>query len=223
VALDDIELIPAVELAPFDFAADGRSAPSGAYADMPEAWSRYWRDALADSGIGGLAPLHEASWYVPTSVFTDAALLGNVLEVIFRNLPDQADMSDRMPLTGGLALRCRSEDVLIEPSCCGDLGNLADWRDVVGYRRSEWRMLWIGHPWLSVRYQAPGLIVSEPHESEDPTARWSVDPEALRAAVDAAETELARFAGQIAEALPSTDAAHSRLLGRRLAGLDPQR
>jgi hypothetical protein len=71
---------------------------------------------------------------------------------MFQNLSEAGFLNqpDGMPLNGGLALRSQSQNVLIEPSCCADLGNVADWRKAVGYRGAEWRTLWIGHPWLLV-------------------------------------------------------------------------
>ena len=66
VALEDIELIPVVELAPYDFGADARPMPSGYYQDVPDDWYRYWLDSLADFGITGLTPVQCGSWNVPT-------------------------------------------------------------------------------------------------------------------------------------------------------------
>jgi len=122
---------------------------------------------------------------------------------------------------GSRLARCQSQNVLIEPRCCGDLGNVASWREAVGHRQAGRRPLWIGHPALSVLYRAPRLIVSSPHHAEAPTARWTVCPNQLQVAVDAAEIKLERFARQIAVALPSDYKAESRLMGRKLAGLGP--
>jgi hypothetical protein len=221
VVLEDIELIPVVELEPFVFASDDRSLPSGRYQDMPEEWYRYWSESLADSGFTGLRSIQSGSWHVPTSEFTDAAPLRRVLELIFQNPSEMgfACEADCMPLNGGLALRCQSQNVLIEPGCCADLGDTANWRDVVGYRQAEWRTLGIGHPSLSILYHAPQLIISSPHEGKYPTARRAVGPEQLRFAVVAAEVELERFARQIAIALPSGYEADSHLIARKLAGL----
>jgi hypothetical protein len=136
VVLQDIQLIPVLKFEPFRFAAEYRSSPSGFYEDMPEEWYRYWLESLADSGIIGLTPVERGSWHVPTSEFTDPALLGRVLKLIFQKL-SEAEFSidlECLPLDGGLALRCQSQNVLIEPGCCGDLGNVASWRKVVGYR-----------------------------------------------------------------------------------------
>jgi hypothetical protein len=220
VVLEDIELIPVLKFEPFRFAAEGRSSPSGFYEDMREEWYRYWLESLADSGITGLMPIERGSWHVPTSEFADPALLGRVLEVIFQNLLEAEFSIDLecLPLDGGLALRCQSQ-VLIEPGCCADLGDIAGWRQAVGYRQATWQPVSNGHPCVLARYDAPRLILSEPQEGDHAlTGRWSVCPDQLRDAVVAAEVEQERFAGQITSAMPSGYEVDPHLMGRRLAG-----
>src|SRR5262245_41267981 len=186
---------------------------------MPEEWYCYWLESLADSGITGLMPIYRGSWHVPTSEFTDLALLRRVLEVTFQNLSEAGLSVDLecMPLLGGIALRCQSQ-VLVEPGCCGDLGDISGWRRVVSYRRAAWWPLPMGHPSSSVLYQAPRLMISTPHEAaEPPTARWAVCPDQLQVALVPAEIEQERFAGQITAAMPSGCEVDAHQLGRRLA------
>jgi hypothetical protein len=168
VVLEDIELIPVLQFEPSAFAADDRPGPSGLVKDIPEEWYRYWLECLAESGITGLVPIQRGSWHVPTREFTDLAPLRKVLEVIFQKLSENGfvDQPDGTALLGGLALRSQSQNVLIEPTCCADLGNVADWRKAAAYRQAEWQTLWIGHPWLSVRYHAPRLIICDPFEDK---------------------------------------------------------
>jgi hypothetical protein len=220
VVLQDIELIPVLKLEPSQFAAEGRSSPSGFYEDMPEEWHSHWVESLADSGIRGVMPVERGSWHVPTTEFTDLALLRRVLEVIFENLEEAGFSIDLecLPLLGGLALR-QSQNVLIEPGCCADLGAIAGWREAVGYRQAEWQDVSNGHPWVSVRYDAPRLIISSPHQGEPPTARWAVHPDQLQIAVVAAEFELDRFAMQVTAAMPSGFELDPHLMGQKLAGL----
>jgi hypothetical protein len=204
VVLEDIELIPVLKFEPFRFAAESRCSPSGVYEDMREEWYRYWLESLADSGITGLMPIERGSWHVPTSEFTDPALLRRVLEVIFQNLLEAGFSIDIecLPLDGGLALRCQSQ-VLIEPGCCADLGDVAGWRQAVRYRQTKWQAVSNGHPGVLARYDAPRLILSEPQEGESsPTASWAVCPDQLQGAVAKSEVELERFAGQITSAMP---------------------
>jgi hypothetical protein len=221
VALEDIELIPVLELAPYDFRADDRPMPPGIVQDMPEEWYRYWLGSLADSGITGLMPIYRGSWNVPTSEFTDPTMLGRVLEVTFQKRLEAEFPPDWGPLHGGLALRCQSQSVVAEPGCCADLGDIAGWRKIAGYRQAEWRLLPIGHPSQSVLYRAPRLIISDRHEAVwPPAARWAVCPDQLQVALVPAEIELERFAGQIAGALPSRYQADAHRMGRILAGLN---
>jgi hypothetical protein len=123
-------------------------------------------------------------------------------------------------LRGGLVFRSLNSKGLVEPGCCTSLRDNSNWREGSDYRGSEWQMLWIGHPWVSVRYETSWLIVSKPHESDNPVKWWAVSPDDFLAAVTAAEAELERFAGQIGPVLTAlhyTD--HPERQARTLVGL----
>jgi len=117
---------------------------------MPDEWYRYWLGALADSGVTGVRPVYRGSWNVPTTEITDPALLRSVLEVIFRKRREtelgMEASSVWWPLYGGLALYCKSENVVIEPGCCADLSDASRWHEVVDYKEAAWWPLPIGHP-----------------------------------------------------------------------------
>jgi hypothetical protein len=223
VDLEDIELIPVLQLDPYDFRAGDRPMPSGSYDDMPGAWHCYWLGSLADSGLTGVVPVQRGSWNVPTSDLADATMLRRVLEVILQKRQEMEsameEPHDWGPLHGGLALCCQSQYVVAEPGCCADLSDAAGWRGVVDYRDAGWSPLPIGHPTQSVQYRSPRLIISDPHETMGPTACWAVCPEQLRAALVPAQVELERFAERIAGALPLSYEGDAGLMSRKLAGL----
>jgi hypothetical protein len=99
-------------------------------------------------------------------------------------------------------------------------GDAKNWKQVAAYRGAEWQMLWIGHPCLSIRYQIPWLVVSEPHDSSTPTDRWAVIPDELNRAANVAKMELERFASEIARILPVLGFREApEVMGRKLAGL----
>jgi hypothetical protein len=104
-------------------------------------------------------------------------------------------------LDGGLALSSDQQDVFIEPTCCSDLGDIANWKKAATFDGEQWEMLWIGHPWLSMRFQEPWLSLSNLHELDAPVERWAVMPDELEEAVMVAEAELIRFSEQIASVL----------------------
>jgi hypothetical protein len=145
------------------------------------------------------------------------------LEVLFREGGVEAlsDPDASPVLSGGLALRRPdSGEVLVEPGCCSDLGDLADWRAAARHREAEWRMVWIGHPWVSVRYRQPWLVLSQAHESAEPEERWAFRPDHLERALAVAAAELESFAGRLAAVLPLLGYPGEPLsLARRLAGL----
>lgn len=223
ILLRELRLVPVLELEPWRFSTSDRPSPSGTGPEMPEAWGRYWLDCLADSGITGLSPLRPASWHVPVHELGDQETLTKILRSLARDrsgIEAPADDEDVPALDGGLALFSEGE-LLVEPTCCSDLGNISEWRYAAGYRQPEWRMLWIGHPWLSVRYEEGSLVISEPHESDMPSGRWAVDLDVLGRAVDAAEVELEDLARRLEGAMVNVGASGDRAgrLARCLAGL----
>jgi hypothetical protein len=220
--LHDVRLVSVLELEPGRFTARERPLPSGSGREVPHEWDRYWRDALADAGIVGLTPLRPGSWHVPTNQLQDRTMLGLILAATLESWGGAESLTDpdgKPVLDGGLAL-CQADEVLAEPACCADLGNLADWREAAAYRGPEWRMLWIGHPWLSVRHEHCWLVLSGPHESDSPVARWAVSPEDLDAAVDQAQTGLEDFAARLLPAVAAVVGDGSaRRIARKLTGL----
>ncbi len=220
--LEAVEAVPVIELTPGTFSTRERPLPAGSGRELPEEWYRFWLDSLGDSGVVGLIPLWPWSWLVPTRQLTDAVTLNAVLSGIVRGWggPEVLSDPDGEPvLDGGLALCCNDE-VLIAPSCCGDLGCLSEWREAAEYRLPDWKMVWVGHPWVSVRFDEGWLLLSGPHESDAPIARWAVKPEELGRAVVAAEAELEDFARRLLPALAACDGvAAPEVVTRQLAGL----
>jgi hypothetical protein len=224
--LDAIKLVPVIELTPGTFSTRERLLPAGSGRDMPEEWDRYWLDCLADSDVVGLTPLRPSSWMVPTRQLTDMAVLSRILSIMIREWggPEAFPGPDSKPvLDGGLAL-CSGDEVLVAPICCCDLGNVSERRDAVVYRQLDWKMVWIGHPWLSVRFNGSQLEFSEPHESDSPVAKWTVSPEKLGRAVSVAEAELEAFARRLESVVASLGGNNDHAsVARSWAGCPPDR
>jgi hypothetical protein len=223
LVLEAVELVPVLEVEAFRYATYPRPYPSGSRHELPLAWQQYWTDSLADSGITGLAPITPGSEFIPTAYFTDLTALEKVLAVIvegFGGVGSLEDPDSDLVLCGGVALRPLNSKDLLEPQCCTDFRDVANWRAAAPHRGGQWEMLWIGHPWLSVRFLKPWMILSHPHESDTPVALWAVPPDELLRALDEAEAEVERFAPRVAIALRSLEYVgdHDRL-ARQLLGL----
>jgi hypothetical protein len=223
LVLPAIELVPVIELEPYHFATQERTFPCGTAKEELDQRCCYWRDSLADSAVTNLRPIRPGSWHVPTAEFTNLATLRAVLDVLLRDSGgiDALSAPDTIPvLSGGLALRVPSGEVLVEPGCCADLGGLRDWQVATTYRSSGWQMVWTGHPWVSVRYEEPWLVLSPPHESDSPVGGWAFRPEQLERAGAEAETELEWFAGRLEVVLPLLGfQGEPGPVARRMAGL----
>ncbi|WP_144997127.1 hypothetical protein [Polystyrenella longa] len=170
---------------------------------MPDEWDHYWRESLADSGITEINPIFSGSWYLATDELSEAQL-EKYLSVILDEWGglSSLDDPDSVPvLDGGLVLYSKDDGMIVLPTCCSDLGNIADWKAAVTFKDDYWEMLWIGHPWLSMKFRKPWLLLSELHELNNPVERWAVKPDELGHAVSAAEDELSRFSKMIASVL----------------------
>lgn len=215
--ITELELVPVVELASWSFSE--RPSPEGPSRANPDAWFRHWLDCLADFGITGLSPIQAGSMHVAVSEFID---LGKLAQVLARLVEAEALSAPDGPgvLSGGFAVVTEGR-VLVEPSCCGDLGNWNDWQSAALCRKAEWEILWIGHPWLSIRSEGDDLIVSAPHESSEPVPTWILDRHLIAPALTRTRTELECFAQRLAQSLYASGNNISDLtnVARALAGL----
>lgn len=193
--LHTLELLPVVEFDPAEFRRVDRDLP-GNGADQAD-YQLYWYDSLADARIVGLEPL-QGSWFVPMSALIDPEILRTLALTRIKRHDNQTkddapiNLDNVGPLIGGFCLRSEGE-ILIWPGCCSDLGTLSEWPAALAYRGEAWKMVWIGHPWLSVRFDGDHLVFSERHESDDPVARYRIEPSVLQSAIDAAEVGIKQF------------------------------
>lgn len=222
IQLRDVALEPVIELEPSRFARQKHAYPDRSGAEVPDEWERYWSTSLADAGIVGLTPIRPASWHVATREFTDLSILQKVLSDLISGWGGTANLLDpecSPVLNGGFAVISEG-DVVLEPMCCCDLGNLADWREAASCRSADWQMLWIGHPWVSVRFDEGLLMISDLHEGAAPVSKYAVRPDDLQKAIGLAEAELEDFSHRLQAAVaPTVGAETAPALARQLAGL----
>lgn len=189
--LDAIALIPVVQVEP---KGDGMPLPNGSATEDPAGWDAYWRACLSHRGFPDLEPIEKGSWLVPVTSLSDPALRAV--------LHEHLDAARSIPITqpdnlgsfnGGFVLSAAGEH-LIRPNCCCDLSNLDDWVEASQYREPEWAMLWVGHPWVSVRFEASQLWISDYHEGEPTGVICRFEPAALEQATTKARNALEQLA-----------------------------
>lgn len=218
--ITELELVPVVELPSWTFS--DRPSPEGPSRNHHEAWSRHWLDCLADAGITGLHPIEPGSMHVATRDLSDFAKLAQVLQRLVE-AEALASPDDQAALSGGFAVVSAGR-VLVEPNCCGDLKDWHEWQSAASYRDPTWRILWIGHPWLSARAEGDDLILSQPHESNEPVAKWIVTRGLIAPVLERVMAELEVFSQRVALSLllVGLDDGHAVRIARTLVGLPPR-
>jgi hypothetical protein len=186
-----LKLIPVVEFEPGFFQSDDRENPIFSNKDTPQDWTEYWENSLADSGIIGIAPYWECSYFVEVSQLTPE-IVKILLEKRYEN---SVESNDFYSLSGGYVLE-EGTTFLSTPHCCGSLRDIREWEDGSNWTSMDEMYLWIGHPQLVVSsIDSQHLKITETYEdnrSEDPET-FTVDRNELKAAIIDAKKQLDDF------------------------------
>ena len=224
--LNDAELIPVIEINRFVFPSDTTAALVRPQSDAE--CQQSWLHSLASAGLEGLESVGPRSSHVDLRTVRAEhldrylPLLLRPYDVEFTNLTDPDAIEDLVsPLCGGLAIRSLSHGVLIEPQCCSDLSDFANWVPVPSLPAGDTVVVWIGHPELRVSADEDSLIFDDFDEVNE-RSRFRSVPRSVFAEqfVDAAAA-LNPFVEvvyrSVSKQLP---AALARKLATTLVGLD---
>jgi hypothetical protein len=146
--LDSLTLSPVVEFEPAKYAREERPYPNVSAIEDPIGWQAYWLACLADAGITDLVPIRPGSWLVSTARLESVPTLRRLLEAAPAACRLAAEgLTEALegrplaewvgPLDGGYVVSSGGL-TLAEPACCGDLGNLADWRAGLEDESDDW-------------------------------------------------------------------------------------
>lgn len=146
-------LLPVVELPPYRFL---NHLPVPDPYPRGKAWKKYWCDSLAASGFAPVDPVFEGSNLVSVEQLDATSSLDAIVEYEV----SKGKGEDWLPLClyGGYVLY-DSDELVVEPQCCGRLMDLVDWRAAATEKKLP-RGFWIGigHPGLGVEVVSPGLL-----------------------------------------------------------------
>jgi hypothetical protein len=215
-----LSIVPVVELDPGQYRNADHPYPNVSRIEDPAGWQAYWSRCMADAGIENLEALPNTD-FVEVARLTDPEHLRAICTAELSGLDFDADLDEQLgPLDGGLAFLIDGVPRLV-PQCCGDLGAWREWRTAASDPPDDWSMMWIGHPWISVRRRSTGLELSQLHEDDaEPTANLSVDLELLQVALGSVEDALNAFALRLEAVLAERlDQPRARRTAHILSGL----
>jgi len=222
-----VSLIPLLKFEPYIFSNGSHELPP--YPVSDEDMYAFWVACLADSGIVGLQPITIRSWHVSIDQLTDDWILELFIRKYMASLPSEDDSvtetldpDNNSALNGGYAL-CTGGDVPITPQCCSSLADISDWKMAAEYRGADNTMVWIGHPWVNVRFNGINLIFTgDDGLTLKPSPECVVTPDDLKRAVDQAYWEIESLAERLTPVIEKF-APEGRAVetARILAGLQP--
>ena len=146
-----MKLINTIELSPYDYSQKEYKSPDPniSLKEKVELWYEYWVQCLSDSNLGHLKPVNKGSHLVEMSTINERDL-----EIILKKKLTEVDMDDYEEqvgrLIGGIVAKL-DDEIIIEPQCCSDIGNLYEWEEIFETEKNVWKNLWIGHPWIFFR------------------------------------------------------------------------
>lgn len=144
-----MQLINTIEINPYDYTDNELTLPDGHPLEFPERWNAYWHSAISEAGLGTLKAIRKGSYLVAMESIED-----HELELILKQKLKEIDLpefEDQLGCLGGGIVLEENDRFLIEPMCCGDIGNIKNWAELFGNDTNDWTALWIGHPQVFYR------------------------------------------------------------------------
>lgn len=217
-----MKLINTIEISPYEYANENYETPDGSFKKAAEAWDHFWKKCLSDSQLGNLSAIKKGSFLVDISSITD-----NELEIIIQHELQNVDLEyyddEIYRLAGGIVLQF-GDDFVIEPTCCGDIGNIQEWEEIFEAKTSIWKQLWIGHPWVFYKKENNQVHISDYYEKnlaeiEQIKTILTVPENALKTQLDLIKKQHLAFQERIKETLEMLGIPHSLEISKLMTGL----
>ncbi|WP_126653607.1 hypothetical protein [Chryseobacterium aureum] len=159
-----MKLITTIEISPLRYAKDEFELPEISDYPDPEEWFTKWEEAISQLNFN-FEIIEKGSSLVDIETIDDE----NLKMIVEAQMEDtEQDQSEEdmyvMAFDGGIVLKIEDK-ILIQPNCCGDISNIEDWKNIFKTSSSEWKALWIGHPWVFYKRENEKVCFSEYTES----------------------------------------------------------
>ncbi|SHM00621.1 hypothetical protein [Chryseobacterium contaminans] len=124
---------------------------------------------------------------------------------------------------GGIVVK-KDDEVLIQPSCCGDLENIENWEKVLEKRSSGWTEIWIGHPWIFYKKENGIISFSDYTEAnindlEDVKTKFEVEEEDFKDELDKMIYQQVRFKNRISDILKKMNIENAKKISEFMSGI----
>ena len=121
-------------------------------------------------------------------------------------------------MNGGIVLK-QENQVIIEPMCCTDLGDIDNWLEIESAPNNAWGMLWIGHPWVYYRKMGDTIEFSNYIENvENAIPKYQLNLAELYAALEKIMLEREQFIKRVQHALEQLKVEDSIEMAQSITG-----
>ncbi|MDR4951912.1 hypothetical protein REB14_06920 [Chryseobacterium sp. ES2] len=218
-----MKLINTIEISPLRYAKEEFELPESSDYPDPEEWYTKWEEVASRLNFN-FKTIQKGSYLVNIEDIDD----DNLEMIVEAKMEDmESDESEEdiciMAFDGGIVLKIEDE-ILIQPSCCGDISNIEDWRNIFKIPSSEWKSLWIGHPWVFYKWENGKVCFSEYTESnvedvENIKIVAEVEESELKAELEKVVMQQINLKNRIMSVLKTLNCKYPEKISKQLAGI----
>lgn len=218
-----IQLINTIEINLFKYSDEDFEFPE--FTDYPnrEEWFMKMMEVASKLNIN-VDTIQKGSFLVDIETIDD-----ETLQVLIDHKLDEIDADDSeedlliSSFDGGVVLKNNNE-FLIEPNCCGDLNNIDEWQTIFENQTSEWKDIWIGHPWILYKREN-GIISFSDYTEECPivpeniTIKFEIPEALLRIELQKIKQHQLNFNNRILSILEKKNINNAEKISKLMSGI----
>ncbi|MBL1223456.1 hypothetical protein JET18_21640 [Chryseobacterium sp. L7] len=211
-----MKLTNVIEICPIKYSKEGYGLPDNSDIPDSEIWYKEWQKSVFSLN-SNFNPIDKDSYLFDIEVIDD-----NNLEIILQGF--QFDEFENIgSFDGGIAL-IENNKALVLPTCCGDIGNIKEWKKILENKTEEWDELWIGHPWIFYK-KVNGKVQLSDYSDESLKDLINIQPVLeideleLKIELEKAEKQLINFKNRISKILEKMEVKKFDKISEMLTGL----
>ena len=158
-------------------------------------WDSSWDSYLKTLGI---QPVYSGSWFIAVDAINNPEVIKKIVSLSCNDDFSLENIAERFsPLAGGYML-FNNNDVLFEPQCCCDLGDLMYWKQLTNLAAENWHNLLMGHAMMHGRKIGDAIEIKEiPEYGNDEPIIEKVNQNDLQMAISKGEQKIKAFQNKI--------------------------
>lgn len=216
-----MKLINAIEIAPLRYPKETHELPEISDYPDPDEWFRKWEEAVSKLNLDFHA-IQKDSYLVDIEAIDDENLQ-IILEINLQEIDCEKFEDEMVAFDGGIVLKDDSQ-VLITPTCCGNIGNINEWQRILDNKTSDWSEMWIGHPWIFYRKENGKVQFSDYSDvnlSEfiHIKAIFEIDESELKNELEKVKQHQTNFKNRISNILHKMNIKNAEKISKRMTGI----